>query len=102
MINEDIKGWTSVAKCIAKHTTNIDVSGVVEELTKKKHVFTRTLRNPIKKLGTIYQKKGANFIAPKAVKIIKSKAEDLNNIKHQAIKMRRRLDQSKYFLNSIS
>lgn len=91
-----------MARCISKHTTNQDVSGVVEELTKHKTVYTRRLRNPIKKFGTIYQRKGGAVVPANVAKEEKQKARKLDHIKIEAMQIKRRLNQSKDFLNIIT
>ncbi|CAI2365594.1 unnamed protein product [Moneuplotes crassus] len=102
LINEDIKGWSSVARCIAKHTSNVDVSGVVSELFKHKHIYTKSLRNPMKKYGTIYQKKGAIFNTQKEKKDHLANMNRLDYMMYEAMNMKKRFNQSKDYLSAIT
>ena len=57
----------------------------------------------MKKLGTIYHKKGGDFNSPKVIENVKSKAEqEIDSMKSQAYDIWNRINQSKDFINSIS
>ena len=92
-----------MVRCISKHTTSKNVGGVVEELTRNKRMNQVIYRNPMKKLGTIYRKKGGVFSEPRIIKVKKSKAErQIENLKNDVFSIRNRFNESKNFLDTIA
>lgn len=93
---ENSNGWQSLVNCISKHSTTKDISGIIEELTKNKKANQISLRNPMKKLGTIYQRKGGILNSPKIAENKKTKTEQrIYDIKNEINNIKNRLNNSK-------
>lgn len=79
------------------------MSSIVEELRRNKFETNMSFSDKLKKIGTIYQKKGILSRPTQKIETVKSEAEKrIDELKSEASKMRTKLEESRNYISHIT